>query len=79
MVDPPAIARHSSDINIEMSNLFIYCSLIQPTRIIGNVMTNLIAIAPMIGSHGSVLHFEPKLIEYYEIKVQKPLTFKKIK
>ena len=64
---PPAIARHSSDINIEMSNLFIYCSLIQPTRIIGNVMTNLIAIAPMIGSHGSVVHFEPKLIEYYEI------------
>ena len=58
------IGHHTSDLNLGRSAIFVYCDILEAGRVVGNTITKLLSVIPVIGSHGSTAYFQPNFIEY---------------
>ena len=63
-VDIDEIGHHTSDLNLGRSAIFVYCDILEAGRVVGNTITKLLSVIPVIGSHGSTAYFQPNFIEY---------------
>lgn len=67
-IRPPDIAPHTADLDLGKNAIFIYCDILEPTRIMGNKVLPLLSIVPWQGEHGKTSHHEPRSIEYCDLR-----------
>ena len=69
IVETGTTAKHIPDLNAGLGNIFVYCSLMRPSRIIGEKHTNVLRVLPTIGQHGKMVHYQPKKLEYFPLNL----------
>ena len=61
-------APHLPDVNAGLSTLFVYSDIIESQRLVGPMLSPLLRILPIHGKRGEIVHFEPRHIEYFDLK-----------
>ena len=61
-------AQHVVDLSVGLSTIYMYCNIIESTRIVGSMYAPLLRILPIEGQHGDICHFEPKHVEYFPLR-----------
>ena len=60
----PKFGEHTVDLDAGLGSIFVYTDIIEADRTVGHRLVPLLAIAPVTGSHGQQIYFEPRIIEY---------------
>ena len=62
------VAPHTADLTLGKNAIFCFCDVIEENRILGNIIGPLLAVVPFQGIHGQTTYFEPKSIEYCDLR-----------
>ena len=64
----PTTARHTVDLEVGHSSVFVYSDLVEKNRIVGGQITELLTVIPLSGPHNSNCHYAPLNIEYRSMR-----------
>lgn len=61
-------AQYVVDLGVGLSTIYMYCNIMESSRIVGSMYAPLLRVLPVEGQHGDVCHFEPKHMEYFPLR-----------
>ena len=61
-------AEFTADLDVGHSSIFIYSDILSKNRVVGNEISDLLAVIPFVGKHNTISHFSPKIIEYRDVR-----------
>ena len=61
-------AAHVVDMNAGFNTLYVYCDLVENSRIVGSTLTTVLRVLPIDGEHGENRYYEPRHIEYLPLR-----------
>ena len=67
MIREGTTGEHVCDLNVGLNCLMIYSNIVAKNRIIGDQITNLLAVIPLLGEHNTIAYYEPPVKEYRSI------------
>ena len=62
------VAVSPPELNAGLSTLNIYCDIVENQRVVGPMLSPLLRILPIHGERGRITHFEPRHIEYFDLR-----------
>ena len=65
----PALGTYYPDLNAGISSIYVYCSVMEPSRIVGEEVLPVLRILPVTSQRaGEVVHYQPNNIEYFPLR-----------
>lgn len=61
-------AQYVVDLDAGFSTIYVYCNIIESSRIVGSMLSPLLRILPIDRKHGEICHFEPRHVEYFPLR-----------
>ena len=69
VLQTPARGSYYPDLNAGISSIYVYCSVMEPSRILGEEVLPVLRILPVTSpSAGEVVHYQPNNIEYFPLR-----------
>ena len=62
-------AERFPDLNAGLNSIYVYCSIMEPSRIVGDDLWPVLRILPVVGSTGNTIHYQPNNIEYFPLRL----------
>ena len=62
------VAEYVVDLNAGFNSLYVYCDLVENSRIVGSKLTSVLRVLPIDGKHGEIRYYEPRHIEYLPLR-----------
>ena len=67
----PITSPHTTDLEAGHNSIFLYTHIVKKNRIVGDQITDLLAVIPIVGSHNSNCNHAPNIIEYRDLRYDK--------
>ena len=61
-------APHTTDLEVGHASVFIYCDAVEKNRLVGNQITDLLSVVPLVGAHNTNCYHAPPNVEYRSLR-----------
>ena len=61
-------APYVVDLHAGLSQIYVYCNVIESSRILGSMYAPLLRIIPINVKHGDIANYEPRIVEYMPLR-----------
>ena len=62
-------AESFPDLNAGLNSIYVYCSIMEPSRIVGDDLWPVLRILPVVDNTGNTIHYQPNNIEYFPLRL----------